>query len=698
MSFVAELKQRKVIRVAMVYLVVAWVAIQAASIGLPAFDAPPWILRVVILLFALGLPLALLLTWALQLTPNGVKLVTGKVGNKRMAAISLGLAALALAWYFAGQPALRNRVVPERSIAVLPFVNMSGNPTNDYFSDGLSETTLDMLAQVSDLKVIARTSSFAFKGKAEDVRRIGKALGATHLLEGSVQQAGDTVRITAQLIDTRDGRHLWSGRYDRKLVDIFRIQDEIATEVVKAMQGALPATEQERLVLRRTGNVAAYDEYLKGNALLPQRKPADLRKALKHFERATMLDPLYARAHVGVAVAIQLLRDHASTTPEQDEERRQHVERALELAPALGEAHVASATLIESSGDFRGAERAYRRGLELAPSYAAGHQWYGEFLLNSKDDVQGALRQMERAAALDPFSPIILNELAIAQIESGRLEEAEATTARVLERHPHSALGNSLLAIEYYFRGDLVGVLRASAVVNTYSPESWRQRYVECGLLASFALLPEADDCYEHLRARFGDNDHLRAGRADIAFLRQDLKQARIELESLENPSVFAARYAGILSLTGDAERALSILHESMPELFRASPGGLDIDSPSSIEQVATALLHGNRKQQAETLLRRGLVLLAARNHYYGTTGRGWNEVLFHAFLGEPRQACAGMDHALQAGYFTDFLILEAHPDLAALRQQPCYVSRIAILRAKVQVQVQRAREAGLLG
>src|SRR6478735_5658756 len=160
----AELKRRKVVKVGAAYLVVAWVAVQAASIGLPAFDAPPWALRLVILLFALGLPLTLLLTWALDVTPDGIRLATGSVGNKRIVGISLALVALALAWYFHGQPALRNGDT-ERSVAVLPFVNMGGDPSTEYFSDGLAETTLDMLAQVPDLKVIARTSSFTFKGK-----------------------------------------------------------------------------------------------------------------------------------------------------------------------------------------------------------------------------------------------------------------------------------------------------------------------------------------------------------------------------------------------------------------------------------------------------------------------------------------------------------------------------------------------------
>ena len=186
----------------------------------------------------------------------------------------------------------------QQSIAVLPLVNLSGNPENEYFSDGLAETLLDMLARVPDLKVIARTSSFAFKGKSEDVRKIGKALDATHLLEGSVQQSGQRLRITVQLIRTRDGAHLWSQRYDRQLADVFDVQDEVATEIVKAMQLALPATATARpMRAGGTENVAAYQEYLRGIALLPMRRVQDMQAAVGHFERAIELDPRYAMAY-----------------------------------------------------------------------------------------------------------------------------------------------------------------------------------------------------------------------------------------------------------------------------------------------------------------------------------------------------------------------------------------------------------------
>src|SRR5688500_15580659 len=297
-----------------------------------------------------------------------------------MAAVAAVLTALALAWYFVGQPAVRRQqAAGERSIAVLPFANMSGDKANDYFSDGLAETTLDMLAQVPELKVIARTSSFAFKGKHADVREIGRALGAAHLLEGSVQQAGDTLRITAQLVRTSDGSHLWSKRFDRRRADVFAIQDEIATEVVRAIHGALPAAQQARLVRTRTDNVAAYDEYLKGIALLPQRNRAGLGKALAHFERAIELDPGYARAHAMAGTAALLLRTYGDESREIERRIPRHIDRALELAPDLGEAWVARGAQLESAEDFGGAEKAYRRGLELAPSYATAPQWLGEF-------------------------------------------------------------------------------------------------------------------------------------------------------------------------------------------------------------------------------------------------------------------------------------------------------------------------------
>ena len=235
----------------------------------------------------------------------------------------------------------------ERSIAVLPMVNLSGNPDNEYFSDGLAETMLDMLARVPDLTVIARTSSFAFKGKSMDVREIGKSLGASHLLEGSVQQSGQQLRITLQLVRASDGAHLWSQRYDRPLADVFKVQDEVATEVVRALEVALPKSARRHLRAGGTENVAAYQEYLRAPALLPLRKVDQLRAALGHFEQAIKLDPLYAQAHTGAANTLILLRSHVGLTPEQLRYRENLIKQALEIDPTLGEAYVARAGILQ---------------------------------------------------------------------------------------------------------------------------------------------------------------------------------------------------------------------------------------------------------------------------------------------------------------------------------------------------------------
>ncbi len=699
MSFIAELRQRRVFRVAMVYLVVAWVAIQAASIALPAFDAPPWALRVVILLFALGFPLALLLTWVLDMTPEGIRVATGKVGNTRMAGIAAGLVALALGWYFLGQPALRQQAIAgERSIAVLPFVNMSGDKANEYFSDGLAETTLDMLAQVKDLKVIARTSSFAFKGRNEDVRTIGKALGAAHLLEGSVQQAGDTVRITVQLIRTSDGAHLWSQRYDRKLADIFRIQDEIATEVVKALQLALPAAAQRHLLRKRTENVAAYDEYLKGMALLPQRNNASLREALRHFERAIQLDPGYARAYAMAGTATGLLRTYGGATRDQERKLVHFIDRALELAPDLGEAHVARGAQLEWAGELAGAERAYKRGIELAPGYATGYQWLGELYGDQTGEIDKALPLLERAMALDPLSPILQKEYAQALAKVRRLDDAERVMQRLLQAHPGFAPGYEMLAQLREQSGDLSGALRAIDEAALRDPEMPFYAVGRCRALLEFNAMDEARGCMErYIRAHPGE----RAREARARVLQMDGKfEEALELHaSGEQPDPFLTAYLLMgLGRMSDAEAVLRNLppEKLAPGLFRTPPNPA---SPYVEDPLVVGVLRLHRGDSAggTALIAAAARQAAARPLGSGTFARGWWDAIALAQLGRLDDACAAFRASVDAGHFTGLAQLRADPLAAPLRKQPCYEDILAKAHALALAEVEKARAAGLL-
>ena len=307
-----ELKRRNVVRVAIAYVVVSWLMLQLTDVLLPLLILPEWVGRLVFLLLFIGFPLALFVAWAFELTPDGLKKerdvdrstsITHATGRKldRMI-IAILLVALAV---FAVERfvLLPERATPadlgqeivaseyQQSIAVLPFVNMSSDPEQEYFSDGLSEEILNLLAQLPELKVIGRTSSFAFKGKNEDLRIIGEALGVNTVLEGSVRKSGERIRITAQLINVSDGAHLWSQTYDRTMTDVFEIQDNVAGEIIEALKlhvGVIPERG------RPTDHVEAYSLFLKARALQNEWNPDG---AIDHLNHAVELDPNFAEAY-----------------------------------------------------------------------------------------------------------------------------------------------------------------------------------------------------------------------------------------------------------------------------------------------------------------------------------------------------------------------------------------------------------------
>lgn len=700
MSFLAELKQRKVFRVGAAYLVAAWLLVQVASIALPAFDAPAWVLRLVILLFALGFPLALLLAWALELTPDGVRLAARGIGSKRMATFAAILVALAFAWYFVGQPAVRQqRLAAERSIAVLPFVNMSGDPANEYFSDGLAETTLDMLAQVPDLKVIARTSSFAFKGRQADMREIGRALDAAHLLEGSVQQAGDTVRVTAQLIRVSDGSHLWSKRFDRKRADVFAIQDEIATQVVEAIQGALPAAQQARLVRKRTDNVAAYDEYLKGIALLPGRKVPEMRRALAHFERAIERDPAYARAYAMAGTTASLLQTYGDDSAEIKQKIPRYIDRALELAPDLGEAWAARGAQLQNARDFGNAEAAYRKAVELAPGYATGYQWLGEFYQDELGRMDRALPLLERATTLDPLSPIIQKEYAAGLAAVQRLGDADRVLQRLLRANPGSAVGHERLSLLRAQQGDLVGALREIRTAIRLDPEVPYFPVTRCQVLAQFSAWDAAEACFDALHAR------LAGEQADRLELIESMTFGRYAdalalIERLQSPPPFE-RVGALLNLGRHAEAA-PLLRK---ELARAGMDAGEFRTPPVAESpyvedqlmVGTIRLLGGERDAGRALLEEAARRASARPPGSGTFARRWYDVFALAMLGRHEAACAAYRASVEAGLFTDHDFAERMPLLDGFRRQACYAQVVALARQRAEAEIAKARAAGLL-
>src|SRR5438093_1234904 len=374
-NFFAELKRRKVFKVGAAYLIVAWLAVQAASIGFPAFDAPLWALRIFILIALLGFPIAVVMAWVFDITREGIKLDSRASGSKPLIVAAALLIVLALGWYFYGQPSFRKgdvttpSVADRNSIAVLPFANMSGKANEDYFSDGMTEELLNVLAKVPQLKVVARTSVFQFKDKGGDIREIGRKLGVTNVVEGSVRRDGPEVRITAQLVRVSDGFHIWSETYDRKLESVFALQDEIARRIGAALKSSLGVAAPG--AARAPIDPQAYDEYLKGRALL--RKRTDLPSAIAHFKAAVAKAPEFAAAwsslsltyevsfwftaHMTPALAAEFLSGQAAAA-----------ERAAALEPDAATTEHALGNVARAQFHYPDAEPHYLRPMQTDPS------------------------------------------------------------------------------------------------------------------------------------------------------------------------------------------------------------------------------------------------------------------------------------------------------------------------------------------
>jgi adenylate cyclase len=408
-NFFAELKRRKVFKIGAAYLIVAWLAVQAASIGFPAFDAPPWALRIFILIALLGFPIAVVMAWVFDVTPEGVKLDADTSGSKRLFAAAALLVLLALGWYFYGQPSFRKGdavtpiVTDQNSIAVLPFANMSGKADEDYFSDGMTEELLNVLAKVPQLKVVARTSVFQFKGKGGDIREIGRKLGVTNIVEGSVRRDGPEVRITAQLVRVADGFHIWSETYDRKLESVFALQDQIARRIADALKLSLGVAAP--VTARAPIDPQAYDEYLKGRALLRQRN--DLPSAIAHLKAAVAKAPEFAAGwsslsltyevsfwytpHMTLAFQTELLAGEAAAA-----------DRAAALEPDAATTEHALGNVARAQFKFALAEGHYLRAMQIDPSYPDVREDYAELLyeVGRVEDSALAARQLVK---LDPY-------------------------------------------------------------------------------------------------------------------------------------------------------------------------------------------------------------------------------------------------------------------------------------------------------
>ncbi len=467
MSFLNELKRRNVLRVGAAYVVGSWLLIQVAETIFPLFGYGDTPARLVVIVLAIAFIPSLVFSWVFEITPEGLRRDADvdrdhsitQVTGKKLDRIILVVLALALAYFafdkFVLEPTRVAEIVEEtaqqarsdalvesygeKSIAVLPFVNMSADPDQEYFSDGISEELLNLLAKIPELRVISRSSAFSFKGKEIDIPVVAEKLNVAHILEGSVRKSGNRVRITAQLIEARSDTHLWSETYDRQLDDIFAIQDEVATAISRALKLELAFVEEPAVRSRAIEMVgtAAYDTYLQGRFLAQGSTADEIDVGLTHLREATRLDPSFALAYAGIADAM-IVKAFFSTSPSTEivGEARTAAQSAIALNPDLAEAYSALASIrMFFDFDWSGSEDAFIKATSLGPTSSTAYYRYAN-LLTGLARFDEAVRMAERAVEIDPIGIGALHALGFAKLIGGDFEGALAAFDNAIEVRP----------------------------------------------------------------------------------------------------------------------------------------------------------------------------------------------------------------------------------------------------------------------
>jgi TolB-like protein len=473
-NFFAELKRRNVYKVAVAYGVVAWLLMQVASQIFPFFDIPNWVVRLVVVLLIIGFPIALIIAWAFEVTPEGIKRTEAadaagqrSRGSAWIYVVLIG-ATLSVGLFFVGRytaghaAPLRTEAataVPGKSIAVLPLINESGDPKDEYFSDGLSEELIAALAQISGLKVIGRSSSFRFKDRKEEPKTIGEKLGVSTLLDGTVRKQGDRVRIVAALVNATDGIQLWTRTFDSELKDIFTVQQEIARAVAESLRVTLLGSE-EKSAQMATNSVEAHNAYLQGHFYSVRRNAEDYRKAIEYFDQAIQFDPDYALAYAERSEVWTVVGDLTGQRLTAFPKARSDAEKAVAIAPSLAEARAALGW-VRAFAEWKFAEglSELQRAKELSPTNPTTNDLLARVIVYT-GRMKEAERQARQAVGIDPLSGGTQFTLGRVLFYAGKLDEADAAGRKFAELQPTASSSHRWQVLVAVQRGDGETALR----------------------------------------------------------------------------------------------------------------------------------------------------------------------------------------------------------------------------------------------
>jgi len=723
-----RLRERGVIRVAVSYAVIAWLALQIADVTFEPLGVPRWVMVSLIVTAVLGFPVAVTLAWFYEVGGGGLVRDTAGDGAARPAVHGvrryadfavIGVLLVAVAVLLVRQSNLGGTGTDNPGIAVLPFQNLSTSKDSEILALGIAESVLYQLANLAELDVISRTSSFAFRDRGKDAQEIGRELGARYLLEGSVQSDRSRMRVTTQLIDTETGADVWAMRFDRPLGDIFAVQDEIALQVTQALELSVDPAAMERMTGQGTSNLGAYLAFLQGRALLANARVVDMTEAIDHFERSVKLDPDFAGAYVSLAEAEVFLGEYEATDDRQERFKRallrgrELVEKALSLEPLSGDAYLQRAYMLAFE-NLSDAEKDYRRGLELSPNSAKGHAGLAAVLYETPSRRDEALELIDRARKLDPLEPgHDVTKALFLWLERADMQGANALLVDVLKRNPRYTPAIAWL-------GGLRPLMKQAANAIRYSEQAlaldpsreWTRRslirvYLDLGDLSA-------------ARQLIDDEGPERSPRQLILLMHEgDWRQAgELAYESLARESISGISGTDMVMIVTSIRmhaRATDEFERARVALEEASGVSWDSAGRATLPQegspvraaaigLADVLLASGQEQQGRQLLD---TILARMRHEVGELGRPefWYH-LYHptalALNGQDDAALAMIERSVASGskLFDWRYYFESEPAYGPLRQDARFQATLRTVHAYVAAQraeLDRMRAEGLV-
>ena len=718
-SLFAELRRRNVLRVAATYAVVAWIIIEAGSVLMPTFGASESAFKVYVVVVVMGFLVSLVLAWIFEVTPDGVRLeknvdqaesITPQTG-RRLDYVFIALLVVALGVSVTlNVTGMRNTAEPTQeagdrsSIAVLPFASRSTDPENQLFADGIHDDLLTRLANVGALKVISRTSVMEYRDTTKNLKQVGDELGVGTVLEGAVQRVGDSVRITAQLIDAKTDEHIWAKSYDRQLsaVNLFAIQSDISAEITRALQATLSADEQSRMATIPTDSLAAYNLYAQGRDNLYKRRLDTLQKAREQFEQAIALDPDYADAYAGLAESVLLiLNNHQAIAPDEAfDVAESSLDKALSLNPDMAQAHAAQGLLkhqiwqeVRSGPGLEEAEACFVSALNLNPNNASAYMWFAS-VRGTQQRIEEAIDLYHDSLRVDPLGKIPYANLPGLYAQRGQNEQALDLYLKAVEIHPEwpTAYQNLAQHLQGLGRMDEAVAWGMKALELSADPLAGASvvgAYLEFGeydkVIEMFSGLTSGHPMYD-----YGAGMEL-ALQGDFAGAAETVERV---IDGVENPRQFQlSLIAAFYVLAGDFDKAhrYAVLHA--PEFAADADPEVDMFNVADLVRYAFILQNLGETQRADNLLKIALDVVRPLPRV-GLYGHGIRDVQILALQGKTLEALAAFRDSIDEGFrgtvASNGWPLALDPYLGSLRGQPGFEAMISELEEYVAAMQKR--------